>query len=107
MEATAQIGHLLAPGAEWNIDLNYFPGADTKLRYAVRRDECHFPLDARPAPGALQVLSPALKACGREEEAFLSHKCINAHMMRCLHIALAIYSSFDLGVKYVGGGPVA
>ena len=56
MEAASRVGYLFALRAVWNFNLTDFPGADARLSFAVRGDECHFPLDARAAPGTVHML---------------------------------------------------
>jgi hypothetical protein len=62
MEAAPLIRYFLALGAVWNIDWSYCSSADTKLSQAVCGDECHFPLDSRPAPGTVHLFVRVFKA---------------------------------------------
>ena len=67
MEATSPIRFLLALGAVWNVNRNDCPRAYAVLCRAMRRDECRFPLDPRPALGAVHVLVPIFDAGGHQE----------------------------------------
>ena len=91
MEATSYIRYLLALGAVWNIDLNDCPRAHALLSNAMRRDECHLPLDARPTLGAVRLLVPIIKAGGHQEQSFVRDKIVNADVIWCLQSALTFH----------------
>ena len=93
MEATPHIGLLFAPRAVWNINLHDCPGAHAFLCNPMGRDECHFPLNARPTLGAVRLFIPIAKACGHQEQGFVGDKTVNADVMRCLHYALTFQRS--------------
>ena len=93
MEATPHIGFLFALGAVWNINLNDCPGADALLGNAMRRDECHLPLDARPTLGAVSLVGPIVKAAGHKEQSFVRDKTINTDVVRCLQYAFTFQRS--------------
>jgi len=91
MEATPHIGFLFALRAVWNINLNDCSGAHALLSNAMRRDECHLPLDARPTLGAVSLVVAIVKAGGHQEQCFVRGKRINADVMRCLQSALTFH----------------
>jgi hypothetical protein len=98
MEATPHIGFLFALRAVWNINLNDCSGAHALLSNAMRRDECHLPLDARPTLGAVSLVVAIVKAGGHQEQGFIGDKIVNADVMRCLQSALTFHRS-DPGYK--------
>jgi hypothetical protein len=93
MEATPHIGFLFALRAVWNINLNDCSRAHTLLSNAMRRDECHLPLDARPTLGAVSLVVAIVKAGGHQEQGFIGDKIVNADVMRCLQSAPTLHLS--------------
>lgn len=70
MEATPPIRFLFALGAAWKYGMStgmIVPRAYAVLCHAMRGNECRFPLDPRPALGAVHVLVSIFDAGGHQE----------------------------------------